>query len=149
MGQQTERREGGARRVRRTFAGFVTVLLLALSLPSGAASPVEREYADAVKSFRSGRLSEAFGQFMAIANRGDVDAARVALFMHMYGPVLYGKQWDAGDQNVAYWTMLVRNSGSSARPMPEFKPTVLVPSRARASSAAKPRTRGTTVAEID
>lgn len=149
MGHQTERHEGSARRVRRTFAGFVTMLLLALSLPSGAASPVEREYAEAVKTFRNGRLSEAFGQFMAIANRGDVDAARVALFMHMYGPALYGKQWDAGDQNVAYWTMLVRNSGTSARPMPEFKPTVLVPSRAKAATAARPRTRGTTVAEID
>lgn len=148
MGQETQRDQGGAQRIRRTFAGFVTMLLLALSLPSGAASPVEREYADAVKSFRSGRLSEAFGQFMAIANRGDVDAARVALFMHMYGPVLYGKQWDAGDQNVAYWTMLVRNSGTSARAMPEFKPTVLVPSRAKATPA-KARVRGTTVAEID
>lgn len=149
MGQQTQRQEGGSRRVRRTFAGFVTMLLLALSLPSGAASPVEREYAEAVKTFRNGRLSEAFGQFMAIANRGDVDAARVALFMHMYGPVLYGKQWDAGDQNVAYWTMLVRNSGSSARPMPEFQPTVLVPSRARSTPAAKARARATTVAEMD
>lgn len=148
MGHQMQPPEGSSRRVRRSFAGFVTMLLLALSLPSGAASPVEREYADAVKSFRTGRLSEAFGQFMAIANRGDVDAARVALFMHMYGPVLYGKQWDAGDQNVAYWTMLVRNSGTSARAMPEFKPTVLVPSRARATPA-KARTRGTTVAEID
>lgn len=148
MGQQTQRQAGGARRVRRTFAGFVTMLLLALSLPSGAASPVEREYAEAVKTFRNGRLSEAFGQFMAIANRGDVDAARVALFMHMYGPVLYGKQWDAGDQNVAYWTMLVRNSGSSARAMPEFKPTVLVPARPKAAPP-KVRARATTVAEID
>lgn len=148
MGQQTQRQAGGGRRVRRTFAGFVTMLLLAVSLPSGAASPVEREYADAVKSFRTGRLSEAFGQFMAIANRGDVDAARVALFMHMYGPVLYGKQWDAGDQNVAYWTMLVRNSGTSARAMPEFKPTVLVPSRGKAAPS-KARARATTVAEID
>lgn len=148
MGHQMQRPEGSSRRARRSFAGFVTMLLLALSLPSGAASPVEREYADAVKSFRTGRLSEAFGQFMAIANRGDVDAARVALFMHMYGPVLYGKQWDAGDQNVAYWTMLVRNSGTSARAMPEFKPTVLMPSRAKATPA-KARTRGTTVAEID
>ena len=148
MGQQTQRQAGGARRVRRTFAGFVTMLLLALSLPSGAASPVEREYADAVRSFRTGRLSEAFGQFMAIANRGDVDAARVALFMHMYGPVLYGKQWDAGDQNVAYWTMLVRNSGTSARAMPEFQPTVLVPTRAKAAPP-KVRARATTVAEID
>lgn len=148
MGHPIQEPQQSAPRARRSFAAFVAMLLLAVSLPSAAASPVEREYAAAVKSFRSGRLSEAFGQFMAIANRGDVDAARVALFMHMYGPVLYGKQWDAGDQNVAYWSMLVRNSGSSARPMPEFQPTVLVPSKPR-PAPAKPRPRATTVAEID
>jgi hypothetical protein len=112
---------------RHQCAAVAGALLMVFSLPCAAASPVEREYADAVRSFRNGRLSEAFGQFMEIANRGDVDAARVALFMHSYGPVLYGKQWDAGPQNVAYWSMLVRNSGTSARPMPEFQPTVLTP----------------------
>ncbi|MBC5782448.1 hypothetical protein H8N03_05800 [Ramlibacter sp. USB13] len=116
---------------RRIATAVAAALLLASSLPALAASPAEREYADAVRSFRAGRLPEAFGQFMALANRGDVDSARIALFMHSYGPVLYGKQWDAGPQNVAYWDLLVRNSGTSARPMPEFQPAVLTPSRAK------------------
>ena len=110
-------------------------LLLACSFPSGAASPVEREYDQAVRSFRAGRLSEAFGRFVELANRGDVDSARVALFMQSYGPVLYGKQWDAGPENAAYWSMLVRNSGTSTRALPEIQQTVLTPgakSRARA-----------------
>jgi len=117
---------------RRQGAAVLAATLMLIALPAGAANPVEREYEDAVRSFRVGRLSEAFGQFMELANRGDVDAARVALFMHSYGPVLYGKQWDAGPQNVAYWNTLVRNSGTSARPMPEFQPTVLTPSRTKA-----------------
>ena len=121
--------------LRRHAAAVLATALLACSLPTLAANPVEREYESAVRSFRAGRLSEAFGQFMDLANRGDVDSARVALFMHSYGPVLYGKDWDAGPQNVAYWNTLVRNSGTSARAMPDFPPTVLVPAKAKARPA--------------
>ena len=121
--------------VRRQCAAALAATLMVFALPAGAANPVEREYEDAVRSFRTGRLAEAFGQFMALANRGDVDSARVALFMHSYGPVLYGKQWDAGPENVAYWSTLVRNSGTSARPMPEFQPTVLSPGKGKAKPA--------------
>jgi hypothetical protein len=125
---------------RRSFAAAIAAMLMMFSMPSGAASPVEREYDNAVRLFRAGRTSHAFGQFIDLANRGDVDSARIALFLHMYGPVLFGKEWDAGVQDVAYWTMLVRNSGPSARPMPEFAPTVLIPSNGKSRPApAKPR----------
>src|SRR5262252_8735943 len=78
-----------------------------------------------LRSFRAGRLSDAFGRFVDLANRGDVDSARIALFLQSYGPVLYGKDWDAGPDNVAYWNMLIRNSGTSARPLPEYPATLL------------------------
>ena len=120
-------------------------LLLAAGASAFAAAPVEREFEDAVRAFRSGRTSEAFGRFIELANRGDVDAARIALFMHGYGPVLYGKQWEAGPQDVAYWTNLVRNSGTSGRPLPEYPPTVLYPSsgkgRAKPVAPAAPTAR--------
>jgi hypothetical protein len=116
---------------RRSFAAAIAAMLMMFSVPSGAVSPVQREYDDAVRLFRTGRTSHAFGQFIDLANRGDVDSARIALFLHMYGPVLFGKQWDAGAQDLAYWTMLVRNSGASARPLPEFSPTVLTPSKTK------------------
>ena len=124
-------REAGTKKRRWLFAAFAAALLM-FGLPSGAASPVEREYEAAVESFRSGRTSDAFGRFIELANRGDVDSARIALFMHSYGAVLYGKQWEAGLQDVAYWNALVRNSGTSARALPEFQPTVL-------TRGAKPR----------
>lgn len=129
------------RGLRRILAGFITMLLLAISLPSGAAAPVEREYADAVRSFRTGRTAEAFGQFTELANRGDVDAARIALFLHSYGAVLFNKQWEADPRHVAYWSALIRNSGTSARPLPEFPVTVLNPGKPKTrTAAARPRT---------
>jgi hypothetical protein len=123
------RHDTNPRKRRRSFAAVIAAMLMMFTIPSGAVSPVQREYDDAVRLFRTGRTSHAFGQFIDLANRGDVDSARIALFLHMYGPVLFGKQWDAGAPDVAYWTMLVRNSGTSARPMPEFAPTVLTPSK--------------------
>lgn len=104
------------------IVGFITALLLAASFPSGAASLADQEFDAAVRSYRAGRTSEAFGQFQDLANRGDVDAARIALFLSAYGPLLYGKHWDVLPAQAAYWTQLVRNSGTSARAQPEFVP---------------------------
>ena len=91
----TQNEQTGATRksVRATLAAFISILLLSASFPSGAQTPIEHEYAQAVQSFRAGRTSEAYGQFIELANRGDVDAARVALFMNGYGASLYGKHW--------------------------------------------------------
>ena len=126
---------------RAGIAGVFAATVLVCSLPAAAgpaATLAEREYADAVQSFRTGRTSVAFGQFMALAQRGDVDSARIALFLYSYGPVLYGKQWDVLPADVEYWNNLVRNSGTTARAMPEFAPTVLQPSKARAPAPARP-----------
>lgn len=125
-----------ATRMQRGALALAASLLLTLAGAAEAAAPVEREFEQAVRSFRAGRTSDAFGQFIELANRGDVDAARIALFMHTYGPVLYGKHWDAGSKDVAYWTSLVRNSGTSGRPLPEFQPTVLTPSKGKTRQAA-------------
>jgi hypothetical protein len=119
------------------LAALCAGVLLALSVPVRASDLVEREYEQAVRSFRAGRLSEAFGRFADLANRGDVDSARIALFMQGYGHTLYGKEWDAGPDHVAYWNMLVRNSGTSARPLPEYKPTVLRPTKGKGQSLAR------------
>ena len=114
--------------------------ILATSPPAHAAGAADREYQEAVQAFRAGRTSDAFGRFIDLANRGDVDAARIALFMHSYGPVLFGKQWDAGSQDVAYWTTLLHNNGTTARAMPEFVPTELNLGKGKVRPApAKPR----------
>lgn len=118
---------------RRCRAAFVLLAVAAsLVLPARAADHVERQYGDAVRSFRGGRTAEAFGQFVDLANRGDVDSARIALLMYMYGPTLFGRHWDAAPQDVTYWHSLVRNSGTSTRPPVEFPPTVLGPGKVKA-----------------
>jgi hypothetical protein len=103
-------------------AAFAMVLGAAAIGPAAASRVADAEYDAAVQAFRAGRTSDAFGRFIELANRGDVDAARIALFMHAYGPVLYGKYWEAGSQDVAYWTSLVRNSPKAGRPIAEFQP---------------------------
>lgn len=129
---------GAARKTfRGTLAAFISVLLLSASFPSGATTATEHEYAQAVQSFRAGRTSEAYGQFIALANRGDVDAARVALFMNGYGASLYGKHWDALPDEVAYWNTLVRNSSMAAgRQQPEFQPVVVHSAKPHAHQVA-------------
>lgn len=99
----------------------------------------EREYAQAVQTFHAGRTSEAFGRFMDLADRGDVDSARIVLFLHAYGPVLYGKHWDALPGSLARWSRLVENSGSSARALPVFLPTSLPSARPMPVKAARAR----------
>lgn len=147
--QDPDRAEQRRPGLRHGFAAFVAMLLLATSLPSGAAEHVEREYAQAVRSFKAGRTSEAYGQFFDLANRGDVDSARIALFMHLYGQQLFGKHWDALPVDVAYWQNLVRNSGSSGRPAPEFPPTVLTPKAPRvAATSARGTVKPTSVARL-
>lgn len=106
----------GARRsfpvLRQGLAAATTALLLSASFASSAAPLADREFEQAVQSFHAGRVSEAFGQFAHLASRGDVDAARIALFMSEYGATLYGKHWDVLPSATAYWTQLVRNSGT-------------------------------------
>jgi hypothetical protein len=124
--------------LRRAALVAASTLFIATGAQAGPAAAVaDREYAEALQSFRSGRTSEAFGRFVELANRGDPDAARVALFMHQYGSALYGKQWDAFPNDVAYWSSLVRNSGTSARASGEFLPTVLTPQKPVTKPAAK------------
>lgn len=83
--------------VMAAIAGFAT------AMPAHARSPA---FTQAVQQYRAGHLSDAFGRFFALANDGDADAARIALFMHQYGPILYGRYWDAAPQEVAHWQAL-------------------------------------------
>lgn len=122
---------------RRWAAPCAAVLLLAQALSAGASGLADREYAEAVRSFRSGRTADAFGRFIDLANRGDVDAARIALFMHSYGPTLYGTYWEAGAQDVEYWTSLVRNSPASTRRVAEFQPKLYPDKRKPRLAVAK------------
>ena len=124
------------------------VLALGQALPAHAyQNPTEREFNEAVQQFKAGRRADAFGRFIALANRGDVDSARIALHLHTYGGVLYGAQWEAGREDVAYWNTLVRNSPTAGRAQPEYAPFVAQPVKtAKAKPAPAPAPKLRTVA---
>lgn len=77
-------------------------------------------FEQAVADYRGGRYAAAWGNFYMAANEGDPDAARVALHMLRYGPLLYGGFWDASSEEVADWTRLA--ASSKGRLPPEFQP---------------------------
>lgn len=110
-----------------TLASFVLSATLLAAAPAQAVTgtTIESDYADAVQALSSGRSSEAFGRFRSLANRGDVDSARIALFMHMYGASIYGKHWDALPRDTAYWQQLASNSSQAHRAAPAFVPAAV------------------------
>lgn len=124
------------RQLRWTLAALLAAVSLALPAAAhanGARTVAEREFQEAVQQYHAGRKAEAFGRFIALANRGDVDAARIALFMHGYGPLLYGKHWEAGREDIEYWQNLVRNSSAaSVRAQPDFVPLAVAPAKGKA-----------------
>ena len=63
----------------------------------------QRRFAEAVAQYRAGRWSAAYGRFAALADRGHVRAARIALSMHRDGPTLYGAAWDAAPSQLLAW----------------------------------------------
>lgn len=73
---------------------------------------------DAAASYRQGELGAAFVKFSTFANKGDPDAARIALFMHLHGPALYGRYWRASADEVRLWRQL----GAAAVASPPRRP---------------------------
>jgi hypothetical protein len=62
-----------------------------------------RLFAEALHLYRSGRWSAAYARFAALADRGHVRAARIALTMLRDGPDRYGTQWSAEAPQVQAW----------------------------------------------
>lgn len=60
----------------------------------------------AAMQYRGGELGMAFDSFAALANSGNMDAARVALFMHLNGPAMYGRYWAASPEQLHRWRAL-------------------------------------------
>lgn len=117
------------RQLRFALAALAAAVAFAIAAPAHAngAKAAEREFADAVQQFKEGRRAHAFGMFIALANRGDVDAARIALFMHQFGPTLYGSHWEASRDDIDYWNTLLRNSSTAGRAQPAFVPLAVAP----------------------
>ena len=87
-----------------------------------------REFQDAAAQYQAHRYSDAYGRFIALADNGDAEAARIVLFMHQYGALLYGSHWDLDTEQAGAYRQL-------AQP-PKIRPPA---ARAAAAGAAAPR----------
>lgn len=101
--------------------------------PLSAWAVDDRGFAEAVTLFQGGHHAAAYARMMALANHGDPDAARIALFMHRYGAILYGTHWDASTDELADWKMLA--ASTRGRLPPAFQPLAAPKVR---SAARKP-----------
>ena len=89
----------------------LTILIAACFTPPTLAQPqpttAAQLQASAENAFREGRLPEAYGRFIALADTGHAPAAEVALFMYANGPSLFGKDWDVSQEQLTHWSRLV------------------------------------------
>lgn len=75
------------------------------------ASSERARFEEAQQLYRIGRWSAAYGRFATLADRGNADAARMALQMLRHGPDLYGTDWSASASQVASWEAAIAASG--------------------------------------
>lgn len=96
---------------RRAALGWTLSAALTALLPPAAAGVINARgghaaqlQARAVEAFRAGRFPEAYGRFVQLADLGDAEAARLALWMYQRGPTLFGREWDATPDQIADWS---------------------------------------------
>lgn len=86
---------------------------------SGAASQrdeIQRaEFAEAVGLFRAQRFPQAYGRFVALADRGHAPSAQMALMMVSNGPTVFGSDWDANTDQLQRWQRLTLVASSMPR----------------------------------
>lgn len=90
----------------RRAAALAVAALLSAACVSAIAHEKDDRLQQAVLQYRAGRLADAYGRFLELANEGDPAAARIALFMHESGPLLYGRYWEATAKEIAAWRAL-------------------------------------------
>jgi hypothetical protein len=92
-------------------------LALALCINGAAAAGTDPDYTQALQDYRAGRWSSAFGRMIPLANNGNVEAARIALFMQQHGRLLYNSDWEASEEDIELWSKMtgVRPPGQVER----------------------------------
>jgi hypothetical protein len=77
----------------------------------------QRQFAQALRLYRSGRWAAAYGRFMVLADQGHARSARIALAMLRDGPSRYGSQWDAEEWQVQAWARAALRVDPVAAPL--------------------------------
>ena len=106
----------------RLLATLVALCLTTAATPATAAVKDDWAFSEAVEQYQRGHWADTYGRFIELANDGDRDAARIALFMYRYGPRLYGSYWDASPDELDVWERLGTQGPKTFRAAPVFKP---------------------------
>lgn len=101
------------------FLGFVRALPLVLAcLAATPALANDQAFEGALQSYRTGRLSDAYGRMLTLAHKGDPDAARIVLFMGQYGPILHGTFWELTARDATAFRKTAQRPSLRPQPMP-------------------------------
>lgn len=100
--------------VRFTFSLLLpqVVAILLLCADATAATPPmnvtssDVAFSDAMEQYQQGRWSAAYGRFVALADQGHAEAARIALLMLRHGVKMYGNDWSASQPQINEWMKL-------------------------------------------
>lgn len=100
--------------VRFTFSQLLPQVLaiLLLCTDATAATPPmdvtssDVALSDAMEQYKQGRWSAAYGRFVALADQGHAEAARIALLMLRHGAKMYGHDWSASQPQMDEWMKL-------------------------------------------
>ena len=105
----------------RAVRGFVRSLPLVFAcLAAVPAVAADQDFERALQAYRTGNMSGAYGRFLALARKGDPDAARIALFMGQYGGMLHNTLWELTEHDAAQLRRTALRP--SLRPMPQPDP---------------------------
>jgi hypothetical protein len=70
------------------------------------ASKSETAFTAAMTKYKQGQWPNAYGRFVALADHGHPEAARIALIMLRHGVKMYGSDWGASPTQIEQWTKL-------------------------------------------
>ena len=90
------------------FAVLIGVACFAQDVSADSVRTPAERYAAAKAAYRAGRMTEAYGRFVALANLGHAPSAEIALFMYEHGPDLFGKEWDLAPYQLENWPLASR-----------------------------------------
>lgn len=92
---------------------LVAAVLIAAGSLAQAASPMEDDAAEARQLYDEGRWTLAWERFASLADRGDVDSARMVIRMTRFGPQLFQQTWTPTQDRMAKWHVVA--SGQPVR----------------------------------
>jgi hypothetical protein len=95
-------------------AWLAGAMLTAASAQAAPAAEDAPSFGSAMAAYERNHWDQAYAAFIALADQGDAEAARIALQMWRHGPALYQRAFAANAHQVARWSRVWRCGGADA-----------------------------------